>query len=208
MRPLRAAASVLVLATACAGASAQGTPPPATPMHRPMGGPTMHGPGAQHVMHGPGAQHVLHPVAPGQAAFGAIQEIVGQLEADPATDWSKVDVDALRQHLIDMDEVTMRAVARKEPIDGGMRLTITGSDRTLEAIQRMVPAHASEIDGRNGWTVRTSVLPNGVELTVTTGNSADVPKIRALGFMGVMVQGGHHQPHHLAMAKGDSVQGH
>jgi hypothetical protein len=28
-------------------------------------------------------------------------------------------------------------------------------------------------------------------------------KLMALGFMGIMVQGGHHQPHHLMMAKGE-----
>ena len=44
------------------------------------------------------------PPMPGQDAFGAIQEIVQILDADPKTDWSKVDLEALRQHLIDMDE--------------------------------------------------------------------------------------------------------
>ena len=37
----------------------------------------------------------------GHDAFGAIQEIVQILDADPNTDWSKVDLEALRQHLID-----------------------------------------------------------------------------------------------------------
>ena len=46
------------------------------------------------------------PTMPGQDAFGAIQEIVQILDADPKTDWSKVDLDALRQHLIDMNEIT------------------------------------------------------------------------------------------------------
>jgi hypothetical protein len=32
------------------------------------------------------------PTTPGQDAFGAIQEIVGILEADPNTDWSKVNL--------------------------------------------------------------------------------------------------------------------
>ena len=53
----------------------------------------------------------LVPIMPGQEAFGTIQEIVRMLEADPATDWSKVNIGALREHLIDMDEVTMRARA-------------------------------------------------------------------------------------------------
>ena len=120
-------------------------------MHHPMGG-----------IWDISQAQAANPTQPGQAAFGAIQEIVGKLQADPQTDWSKVDVDALRQHLIDMDEVTMRAAAQKEPIDNGLRIKVTGSARTLEAIQRMVPEHARDIDG-DGWTVRTSTLPNGVE---------------------------------------------
>ena len=51
------------------------------------------------------------PTMPGQDAFGAIQEIVRILEADPKTDWSKVNLEALRQHLIDMNEVTLKAAA-------------------------------------------------------------------------------------------------
>ena len=48
---------------------------------------------------------------PGQDAFGTIQEIVQILQSDPKTDWSKVNIDALRQHLIDMNEVTLHAAA-------------------------------------------------------------------------------------------------
>src|ERR1700746_480633 len=51
------------------------------------------------------------PTMPGQDAFGAIQEIVQILDADPKTDWSKVDLEALRQHLIDMNEAKLRAEA-------------------------------------------------------------------------------------------------
>ena len=50
------------------------------------------------------------PAMPGQDAFGAIAEVVQMLDADPSTDWSKVDLERLRQHLIDMDEVTMRSM--------------------------------------------------------------------------------------------------
>lgn len=39
------------------------------------------------------------PQETGQSAFAAIQEIVTKLEADPATDWSKIDIESLRQHL-------------------------------------------------------------------------------------------------------------
>ena len=49
------------------------------------------------------------PREAGQSAFAAVREIVGILEADPATDWSKVDVEALRRHLIDMMQATRAA---------------------------------------------------------------------------------------------------
>jgi hypothetical protein len=35
--------------------------------------------------------------------------------------------------------------------DGGIRLAVTGTGRTLAAIQRMLPEHAHEMDGKNGW---------------------------------------------------------
>jgi hypothetical protein len=205
MKSLRIAATALVIAAAGGAAGAQ-TPPAgsAMPMHHPMGG--MQGMHGMHgmVMHHAGQQAGI-PTAPGQAAFGAIQEVVEMLQSNPRTDWTKVDVDALREHLIDMNEVTMRAAARKEPIDGGLRIVVTGSGRILEAIRRMVPAHAQDIDGMNGWAVRTRDIPNGVELTVTAASPAEAQKIRALGFMGLMAQGSHHQPHHLAIAKGEPM---
>jgi len=63
---------------------------------------------------------------PGQAAFAAIQEIVEILLADPKTDWSKVNIDALRQHLIDMNNMTLAANVKNEAVDGGMRFEVTG----------------------------------------------------------------------------------
>jgi hypothetical protein len=150
------------------------------------------------------------PTMPGQDAFGAIQEIVGILEADPNTDWSKVNLEALRQHLIDMNEVTLKADVVTKPIDGGIEATVTGTGRTIQAIQRMVPAHAYQIDQThlNGWSAKTDTLPNGVVLTVTSDDPQQVQHLRGLGFIGVMVSGSHHQPHHLAMAKGELVHTH
>ena len=125
------------------------------------------------------------------------------LLTDPMTNWSKVSIDALRQHLIDTDE-TLHADAKKEPVKNGLRILVTGSGRTREAIQRMVPMHAQDINGLYGWSVQAKALPDGEELTVTGNSSADEQKIRALGFMGVMVLGSH-QMHHLAIAKGEMM---
>jgi hypothetical protein len=163
--------------------------------------------GGHHMMMAGQASMGGQPSMSGQDAFGAIQEIVQKLEADPATDWSKVDIAALREHLIDMNEVTLRASAAEQALDNGVEITVTGEGRTREAIKRMVPAHAREL-AANGWQARTEELPNGVRLTVVTSDPKQAMKLKALGFMGIMVQGGHHQPHHLAIAKGGQVGEH
>jgi len=144
------------------------------------------------------------PTMPGQDAFGTIQEVVQMLEADPATDWSKVNIAGLREHLIDMNDVTLRAAANERMLDNGIEIAVTGEGRTLAAIKRMVPAHVHELSAI-GWNAKTEDLPNGVKLTVTTTDKQQIAKLKALGFIGIMVQGGHHQPHHLMMAKGEFV---
>ena len=151
-------------------------------------------PHMDHAQHARGGAAAI-PTMPGQEAFGTIQEIVRILEADPSTDWSRVNIAALREHLIDMNEVTMRARASERALDGGVEITVTGEDRTLSAIKRMVPAHAHELVAL-GWSATTRDLPNGVKLVVTTSDPRQAAKIRALGFMGIMVQGAHHQMHH------------
>ncbi|MDR3532290.1 MAG: hypothetical protein P4L90_17270 [Rhodopila sp.] len=145
------------------------------------------------------------PTQSGQSAFGTVQEIIRILEADPKTDWSKVNLDGLRQHLIDMDEVTLRADAKVQQIDGGIQVAVTGQGRTLEAIRRMVPADAHHLNGQNGWTVRTSDLPDGVTLIATSTDPKQATIIRGLGFIGVLASGSYHQEHHLMMAKGEAM---
>lgn len=154
------------------------------------------------MMQGQGAAPASSPTMPGQDAFGAIQEIVQMLQSDPRTDWSKVNIEALRQHLIDMNEVTLRAAAAQRTLDNGIEITVTGEGRTRDAIKRMVPAHVSELR-ELGWNANSDELPNGVKLTVMATDAQPLPKLKALGFMGIMVQGSHHQPHHLMMAKGE-----
>jgi hypothetical protein len=150
-------------------------------------------------MHGPQFGATSTPTMPGQDAFGAIQEIVQILQADPKTDWSKVNIEALRQHLIDMNEVTLHAAATQRDVDNGIEVKVTGEGRTLEAIKRMVPVHVNELR-EIGWDAKSDELPDGVTLTVRASEAQTLTKLKALGFMGVMVQGSHHQHHHLLMA--------
>jgi hypothetical protein len=163
-----------------------------------------------HMMQMQGQAETDTPTIPGQGAFGAIQEIVHLLEADPNTDWSKVNLEALRQHLIDMNEVTLNAAVTTKPIDSGIEATVTGKGRTVEAIQRMVRAHAQEIERThlNGWRAKTEQLPNGVVLTVTSDDLKQVQHLRGLGFIGFMASGSHHQAHHLAIARGQLMHTH
>ena len=142
------------------------------------------------------------PTEPGQGAFAAIQEIVGILVADPNTDWSAIDIDALRRHLVDMSNVTLYAQARTIPVDGGVRYEVTGSGAVRASIRRMIAAHAATMNGVGGWTYQAEDRPEGAAMTVTVPNPADIQKLRGLGFFGIMALGMHHQTHHLMIARG------
>ena len=119
------------------------------------------------------------------------------------TDWSKVNISALREHLIDMDEVTMRAqrdraATRQRTRDYRHRARVARSARSSAWCRRTLMSSL-----RSGWDATTEDLPNGVKLIVTASDPRQVVKLKALGFMGIMVQGAHHQTHHLMMAKGE-----
>jgi hypothetical protein len=208
----------VVLAIAVAGAVLAHTVfaqnPPAAGPARPHEHPSMpsHGAGmhAEHMraMHGMGG---AGPTMPGQDAFGAIGEIVRLLEADPATDWGKVDIERLRQHLIDMNEVVLHSSVKQTPVTGGLAMEIVGTGRTEQAIRAMVVPHAGELDRMPEWSAKTETVPGGVRLTVTAKRPDDakvVARIRGLGFAGLLTEGAHHQAHHLAMAKGKALAGH
>lgn len=143
------------------------------------------------------------PTESGQAAFGAITEVVAMLQADPRTDWSKVNIDALRDHLVDMDNVTLRARVTNVPVAGGMRFEVAGDGPVRDSIRRMAASHASMADGQDGQHVTVAETPDGATMTVTSDNPADVTRFRALGFFGAMTGGVHHQLHHLMMARGE-----
>jgi len=145
------------------------------------------------------------PKLPGQAAYGSIGEVVRMLEADPNTDWSKVNIEALRQHLIDMDDVVMHAAARQRNVAGGMEAVVTGAGKTAGAITRMLANHAMMLDKSADYHARTAPVPGGLRFTVTAKSSSDsitVARIRGLGFAGLLTEGDHHAAHHAALARG------
>ena len=212
---------VLTGALVDGGALAQSpTPPAGNSQPAPMGSGTMpHHPMSPGQMpHGampysPMASPVVvgEPTFPGQDAFAAIAEVVQLLDADPQTDWSRVDLERLRQHLVDMNEVVLRAEVKASVMPGGLVMDVTGVGRTESAIRAMLIPHATELDHMPGLAAKIEVISGGVRLTVMAQDADDakaVARVRGLGFIGLLTLGAHHQPHHLAMARGQAMSGH
>jgi hypothetical protein len=214
---------VLAGALVAGGALAQSpTPPPGSAPPAPMGpgmmphgamphGQMPHGPMRGPMMPGGAPAAAGVPSLPGQDAFGAIAEVVQRLDADPQTDWSRVDLERLRQHLIDMNEVVLRAEAKTSSMPGGLVMDVTGVGRTESAIRAMLIPHATELDQMPGLVAKTEIIPGGVRLTVMARDAEDakaVARVRGLGFIGLLTLGAHHQSHHLAMARGEAMPGH
>ena len=163
--------------------------------------------GMDHSKHGAAASATT--AAPGgQDAYAAIAAIVAMLEADSTTDWSKVNIEALRQHLLVMNDVTLGARAVQTPVTGGARMDVTGEGRVAESIRAMLHAHAPELERMGLYRATVEDIPRGARLTVTATDGRDaktVAKIRALGFMGLLTLGAHHAEHHIALARGEAM---
>ena len=148
--------------------------------------------------------------APGESVFGAVQEAIRRLEADPNTDWSTVDVDALRQHLVDMHHVALHvAVEDTAPIDSGLRLRVRPTTEAAQAsLDRVLSAHPHMLKQDTGWTMDVEADGASYVLRVTTEDAAEVAKIRALGYMGLLAYGQHHQRHHWHLVRGQRPHAH
>lgn len=146
------------------------------------------------------------PSEMGQSAFSAISEMVSILEADPSTDWSKVDFLALREHLVDMNRVMMDARVTERPIEGGVEATITGEPAVMEAARRMVGAHAAMVGGGE-LTTEINDEGEGLQVSWTSAAPQAVDRLRALGFFGFLAEGNHHRQHHLMIVTGTNPHG-
>jgi hypothetical protein len=196
----RPIALLLILTLAASSVIAQQSPPTGT----------QHTGGMDHMAGMPHEGAPTMATESGQAAFAAIAEVVKILKADSTTDWSKVNLEALRLHLIDMDNVTLRSRVRQTPTTGGLVMNVTGTPPVAAAIQRMVGMHAMMLSGSDDMLAKAVIIPGGMRLTVTARDTADtrlVARIRGLGFIGLMTEGAHHQMHHLMVARG-GMMGH
>ncbi len=144
--------------------------------------------------------------APGNDAFAAIQEVVNKLMLDPKTDWKNVNLEALRQHLVDMENTTLYVdVVEQKAIKNGIMFTVKPTTPGAAAsLDRTLAAHPNILRQETGWEIGVKKQHGDWIVDVTTVKMDEVEKIQGLGYIGIMALGGHHQPHHWQMATGSN----
>jgi hypothetical protein len=105
-----------------------------------------------------------------------------------------------------MDNVTLHAQVQSTSIDGGIKFAANGDGEVKQSIQRMVMSHAGIMNGVGGWKLAAAKTDSGAVMSVVVP-AKDLNKLRALGFIGVMTRGMHHQEHHLMIARGEHPRG-
>ena len=164
--------------------------------------------------HGAGAPARSEPVAPGSAsgplpelggeyAFATLAEIVRLLRADPDTDWSAVNLPALREHLRDMSRVTLDADVEFEPTERGATFRVTSDvPAVIRSIRRMTTDHARTMGDAAEWRLAVREIEGGASVEAIGRDETAAAMIRALGFHGLLADGDHHRMHHWMLASG------
>lgn len=154
-------------------------------------------------------QHDMHQnrtplTEPGNDIFGTIQEVVQKMEANPDTDWSEVNLEALRQHLLDMKAFTEEVeVLTKSHIAKGIEITVRPqSERAVQALKKLFSMHPDMIQKEKGWDMNAKQDDDNWIISCTTDDKTEVEKVRALGYIGLLAEGVHHQLHHWMIATG------
>lgn len=153
------------------------------------------------------AQHAHQsrsPTETGQSQFAAIAEIVAFLRADPKTDWTQVDIKALHDHLVDMDNVTLKALVERTVDEYRVTFLVTGDTEIAGSIQRMVMAHSPMLQRSSDWSVTVEEQASGAAMIVQVRSVEELYQVMGLGFFGLMTISAHHQWHHLMIATGQS----
>lgn len=89
----------------------------------------------------------------GNDAFGTIQEVIRKLNHDPKVDWSKVNLEALRRHLVDMNDMTLNVeILSQQPLDKGLKIVMRASTLKSEsALDRVFSVHLAQLKSETGW---------------------------------------------------------
>jgi len=141
----------------------------------------------------------------GTDQFAVIQEVIKKLEANPNTDWEKVNLEALRGHLVEMEDMTLNVSVEQTNIENGLKAIVTPiTERAYRSMEKVLSAHPEQMNAETGWVMTIKKKQDFFELNITADNEKDIYKIRGLGYIGIMAYGNHHQPHHWAMATGSN----
>ncbi len=136
----------------------------------------------------------------GNDIFGTIQEVINKLNTNPNTNWKQVNIEALRQHLLDMSDIASAVdVISQTPIKNGLRVVISpNKPRALRSLERILRNYPEQLQSKTGWIMRIKKQGLQYQLTIT-GKPSDADKIRALGYFGLMTYGNQHQVHHWSI---------
>ncbi len=144
----------------------------------------------------------------GQSAFGALSQVAKMIE-HKKIEWAQVDMDALWDHLKDMDALMTHTSVAKQALPNGLLMFVTGGENAARAMREMIPAHVQFLQtARPKWTISVNQIENGYSIQVTSDETDEVVKIKALGFSGFMIQDNHHASHHFNIASGKSAYKH
>lgn len=145
------------------------------------------------------------PLEPGDSIFGAISEVNKIIEAN-SDNWENIDLDSLWEHLRDMNTLMNFSEVNKKELDDGLIMEILGGENASRAVNNMIPTHAEFLKPlRPLWDINYKKIKGGFEVKITSKNTQEASKIKALGFSGFMVQDDHHSSHHLGIALGENV---
>lgn len=138
----------------------------------------------------------------GNDVFATIQEVIKKLDNNPATDWSKVNIEALRQHLLDMNDMALHVeIISQKPLKNGLEVTLQPTtNRAAQTLARVFNAHPMHLKRETGWDMQVVKNDQQFVLTTTTEKPEQVQKIIALSYIGLMAYGNHHQPHHWGIS--------
>lgn len=146
----------------------------------------------------------------GNDIFATISEVIDNLNANPNTDWSKVNISALKEHLLDMRDmiINVEVVSQKE-IKNGIEILIKPTNkRARAAMKRVLGAHPAQLKRETNWQMQVQKKWFRYKLTITTDKPAEVNQITALGYIGLIAYGNHHQHHHWLIATGNNPHSH
>jgi polyhydroxyalkanoate synthesis regulator phasin len=145
----------------------------------------------------------------GNDIFSTIQEVIDKLNNDPDTDWGKVDIEALRQHLLDMNDMAMNVeVVNQKPLKNGLEVTVLPiTERAEKTLAKVFNVHPIHLKRETGWSMQVVRNNKQFIITTTTEDPKQVKKIIALSYIGLMAYGKHHQPHHWGISTSQNPHG-